>query len=466
MEYFGQDLTNLIKAGVKWEQNDVDALVRFMIRALRMMKQRGILHGDIKPHNIVSDGQSNFKMIDFDNSGFHRSSSTATVRGFTEDYASKDLKMKLAQNVPTTAEDWRRNDLHCTAITILQVIYGWTTEKLKEYRGNESSLRTDVIDQIANNFPGVGLRLKETIVKLMEGVDIDTIAEVYDDTNPTLSHEDFGVFHSNHKEIEDDVIRLMKSKIANDEISKMIAYIVKGVDLDFVKKALLSPPKVQTIQSEQQQQQPQQLQQHHHHLVPISSTSNVQKLILDASSALEQIRLISNSKLPSSIEINSWQYYFKGNVNEGCKTILKSLTPLHSLIHLTLDFNSTTKLNDEGCKHVGDVVNHFSSTLTTLHLNFRSCKQITDTGVEFITSQLPFFSILVLLHFDFTHCAELTDRSVENIVNGIRSTQLSLLLVNLQLSDRPIASLTHNLRNLTLLSQLSIGWCSTLHHHL
>eukprot|EP01017_Pseudomicrothorax_dubius_P049746 TRINITY_DN9299_c0_g1_i2.p1 TRINITY_DN9299_c0_g1~~TRINITY_DN9299_c0_g1_i2.p1 ORF type:complete len:110 (+),score=26.86 TRINITY_DN9299_c0_g1_i2:64-393(+) len=88
--------------------------------------------------------------------------------------------------------DWRRNDLHCTAITILQVIYGWTTEKLKEYRGNESSLRTEVINQIPNDFPGFGLRLKETIVKMMEGVDIDTIAEVYDDINPTLSHEDFG----------------------------------------------------------------------------------------------------------------------------------------------------------------------------------------------------------------------------------------------------------------------------------
>eukprot|EP01017_Pseudomicrothorax_dubius_P029646 TRINITY_DN3620_c0_g2_i6.p1 TRINITY_DN3620_c0_g2~~TRINITY_DN3620_c0_g2_i6.p1 ORF type:complete len:172 (-),score=12.17 TRINITY_DN3620_c0_g2_i6:686-1201(-) len=157
------------------------------------------------------------------------------------------------------------------------------------------------------------------------------------------------------------------------------------------------------------------------------------------------------------------------NVNESCKTIMKSLTHLHSLIHLTLDFTSTSQLNDEGCNHVGQVVNHFSSTLATLHLNFYQCEQITDAGVDHIAGRLSSLSKLIHLHLNYTHCGLLTDRSVENIVNGVKIlsglTQLSLLFYGLQLSDGPVASLTRVLRNLTQLKQLSIGWSSNRHHH-
>eukprot|EP01017_Pseudomicrothorax_dubius_P019254 TRINITY_DN2116_c0_g2_i2.p2 TRINITY_DN2116_c0_g2~~TRINITY_DN2116_c0_g2_i2.p2 ORF type:complete len:116 (+),score=24.45 TRINITY_DN2116_c0_g2_i2:187-534(+) len=114
---------------------------------------------------------------------------------------------------------------------------------------------------------------------MMEGEDIDTIAQVYDDANPVLSHEDFGVIHNNHKQVEDDVIRLMKSKIANDEISKIIAHIVKGVDLDFVKQALLSPPKDQANQSRQLGKLS---QQYHQPFVSTSSTSDAKKYTLEA----------------------------------------------------------------------------------------------------------------------------------------------------------------------------------------
>eukprot|EP01017_Pseudomicrothorax_dubius_P030701 TRINITY_DN3851_c0_g1_i6.p1 TRINITY_DN3851_c0_g1~~TRINITY_DN3851_c0_g1_i6.p1 ORF type:complete len:207 (-),score=37.06 TRINITY_DN3851_c0_g1_i6:40-660(-) len=83
MEYFGRDLTKTLKKDVKWPEHNVDKLVRFFIRALRMMRQRGIIHGDIKPHNIVCNEEFDFKLIDFDNSEFHRSSTTVTTVSYT-----------------------------------------------------------------------------------------------------------------------------------------------------------------------------------------------------------------------------------------------------------------------------------------------------------------------------------------------------------------------------------------------
>eukprot|EP01017_Pseudomicrothorax_dubius_P051231 TRINITY_DN9826_c0_g1_i5.p1 TRINITY_DN9826_c0_g1~~TRINITY_DN9826_c0_g1_i5.p1 ORF type:complete len:258 (-),score=51.45 TRINITY_DN9826_c0_g1_i5:2-775(-) len=137
MEHFGKDLMQLRKPNVKWSEPNIDKLVRFLIRTLRMMKQRGILHGDIKPQNIVSnEGYQDFKMIDFDDSGFHRSSLTVTKRGYTEAYASNFI-LNNARFRQVTAEEWRRNDLHCAAITLLQVIYGLSVEKVLEYRGDE-----------------------------------------------------------------------------------------------------------------------------------------------------------------------------------------------------------------------------------------------------------------------------------------------------------------------------------------
>eukprot|EP01017_Pseudomicrothorax_dubius_P032495 TRINITY_DN4261_c0_g6_i1.p2 TRINITY_DN4261_c0_g6~~TRINITY_DN4261_c0_g6_i1.p2 ORF type:complete len:174 (-),score=42.46 TRINITY_DN4261_c0_g6_i1:538-1059(-) len=172
--------------------------------------------------------------------------------------------MKLAQNISLTAEDWRRNDQYCGAITILQVAYGITPQKLKEYRNDESSLRTEVIDQIPNDYPDIGLQLMETITMMIQGEDIDMIAQAYDKSDPVLCHKDFGVMRN--KQVEDDVIEILKPKISNDEISKTIAHITKGVNLNFVKKSLKSPPKSEDIRD----------------LVQKTITSEQQKLKCDA----------------------------------------------------------------------------------------------------------------------------------------------------------------------------------------
>eukprot|EP01017_Pseudomicrothorax_dubius_P036292 TRINITY_DN5184_c0_g1_i2.p1 TRINITY_DN5184_c0_g1~~TRINITY_DN5184_c0_g1_i2.p1 ORF type:complete len:232 (+),score=38.02 TRINITY_DN5184_c0_g1_i2:144-839(+) len=118
MEYFGEDLTNLIKAGVKWKEDNVDKLVRFLIRALRMMKQRGVIHGDIKPANIVCNEALDFRLSELESSGFFSRNSTVTMSGYTECYASTLVKTKIALGQEVTTQEWRTNDLYLSLIHI------------------------------------------------------------------------------------------------------------------------------------------------------------------------------------------------------------------------------------------------------------------------------------------------------------------------------------------------------------
>eukprot|EP01017_Pseudomicrothorax_dubius_P030699 TRINITY_DN3851_c0_g1_i10.p1 TRINITY_DN3851_c0_g1~~TRINITY_DN3851_c0_g1_i10.p1 ORF type:complete len:259 (-),score=57.64 TRINITY_DN3851_c0_g1_i10:287-1063(-) len=256
MEYFGQDLTKTLKKDVKWPEQNVDKLVRFFIRALRMMKQRGIIHGDIKPHNIVCNEEFDFKLIDFDNSGFHRSSTTVTMRGYTEAYAIRVIKTKISQDkeATITADEWRKNDLHCAAITILQVAYGISDQKLKSYRADEASLKAEIIDKLPKDFPNLGLRLKDVVEMMMRGEDIDKVAQVYDEHDLVLCQENFERMRD--KKLEDEVVQtITKMKVMSDEMTRITSYLVKGVDLRSVKETLSSLPKIRNTLTEEQLQQ-------------------------------------------------------------------------------------------------------------------------------------------------------------------------------------------------------------------
>eukprot|EP01017_Pseudomicrothorax_dubius_P027664 TRINITY_DN3221_c0_g2_i5.p1 TRINITY_DN3221_c0_g2~~TRINITY_DN3221_c0_g2_i5.p1 ORF type:complete len:203 (+),score=26.66 TRINITY_DN3221_c0_g2_i5:50-658(+) len=83
MEYFGEDLNQLIQTNRRLSESGVDKFIRFMIRALRMLKQRRIIHGNIKPANIAYDEDMNFKLIDFDGSSFYGSDSPITKKEYT-----------------------------------------------------------------------------------------------------------------------------------------------------------------------------------------------------------------------------------------------------------------------------------------------------------------------------------------------------------------------------------------------
>eukprot|EP01017_Pseudomicrothorax_dubius_P043448 TRINITY_DN7238_c0_g1_i1.p1 TRINITY_DN7238_c0_g1~~TRINITY_DN7238_c0_g1_i1.p1 ORF type:complete len:143 (+),score=18.79 TRINITY_DN7238_c0_g1_i1:315-743(+) len=94
LEEFGRDL----------EDHELDSFIIFMIRLLRMMEQRALIHSDIKPGNILYD-DSQFKLSDFDDAGLYA-------------YASEEVQERVKKGDKITAEEWKRHDLHCAGITI------------------------------------------------------------------------------------------------------------------------------------------------------------------------------------------------------------------------------------------------------------------------------------------------------------------------------------------------------------
>eukprot|EP01017_Pseudomicrothorax_dubius_P023873 TRINITY_DN2541_c0_g3_i11.p2 TRINITY_DN2541_c0_g3~~TRINITY_DN2541_c0_g3_i11.p2 ORF type:complete len:375 (-),score=43.27 TRINITY_DN2541_c0_g3_i11:1638-2762(-) len=238
LEYFGRDLTNDLASKMQWTEEHVDKLLRFLIRCLRMMQQRGIIHGDIKPANIVRDDSFNFKLIDLDDSGFYRSESALSTRGHTLSYSSKTVRTNPQSKV--TAEQWRQNDLHCTAVTIIQTIFGLTSQELKMIRETEDDTKEKTfhsfLDSLPSRFPNIGERVRKALLMLFSGENINDIASAYDGKDSLLAIETFAILRN--KQSENSIISLAKSVTQNDEIAKIITMLVSNADLGRVAASL------------------------------------------------------------------------------------------------------------------------------------------------------------------------------------------------------------------------------------
>eukprot|EP01017_Pseudomicrothorax_dubius_P045099 TRINITY_DN7743_c0_g1_i1.p1 TRINITY_DN7743_c0_g1~~TRINITY_DN7743_c0_g1_i1.p1 ORF type:complete len:124 (+),score=30.68 TRINITY_DN7743_c0_g1_i1:175-546(+) len=65
LESFGTTLTEVKQEGKLLPEKDVNKLAHFFVRALRMMEQRGIFHGNLKPQNVLCNREFDLKLTDF-----------------------------------------------------------------------------------------------------------------------------------------------------------------------------------------------------------------------------------------------------------------------------------------------------------------------------------------------------------------------------------------------------------------
>eukprot|EP01017_Pseudomicrothorax_dubius_P023479 TRINITY_DN25076_c0_g1_i1.p1 TRINITY_DN25076_c0_g1~~TRINITY_DN25076_c0_g1_i1.p1 ORF type:complete len:135 (-),score=25.02 TRINITY_DN25076_c0_g1_i1:341-745(-) len=134
-------------------------------------------------------------------------------------------------------------------MTILQVLFTLTVDQLQKIGREKPNLKSELIDKIPANFPSIGDRLKEVVTLLIEGEDIDTIAGVYFKNDRVLCNEDFGM--NRDKKAEDDLIgNISKLKILNSEMTNILTYLVKGVNLRNINEALSLIPVTEEIQKE------------------------------------------------------------------------------------------------------------------------------------------------------------------------------------------------------------------------
>eukprot|EP01017_Pseudomicrothorax_dubius_P033459 TRINITY_DN4484_c0_g2_i2.p1 TRINITY_DN4484_c0_g2~~TRINITY_DN4484_c0_g2_i2.p1 ORF type:complete len:487 (-),score=67.63 TRINITY_DN4484_c0_g2_i2:251-1711(-) len=360
MEYFGQDLTNDLAKQMEWSEQNIDKLVRFLIRSLRMMEQRGIIHGDIKPANIVRNNEFDFKLIDMDDSGFYRSEETVSTRGHTHAYASNIVRTNPSTKI--TAQEWRLNDVHCAAITLLQVILGLTNKRLEKIRDDDNdgdqSLYGIVIDSLPTRFPTIRLRLKTVVSMMIEGKDINQIAHAYDGNDSVLAKETFVI--RNDQKVEDSIVASLKSKIQDEEIKKILTMLVKHSDLSYVADALKS------LHSSSNSKAVKPLQTSFP-LVSYKFKASAQKASL-VDEIASKVREMNTPQTFSYVEVD-WEEYPR-DIKAECKAVLSLLSNVSSLQKLNFTFSGTS-FNDEGCRCLAEFL---KATTSLTHFTFFACR--------------------------------------------------------------------------------------------
>eukprot|EP01017_Pseudomicrothorax_dubius_P032228 TRINITY_DN4196_c0_g3_i5.p1 TRINITY_DN4196_c0_g3~~TRINITY_DN4196_c0_g3_i5.p1 ORF type:complete len:484 (-),score=89.59 TRINITY_DN4196_c0_g3_i5:1091-2542(-) len=368
MEYFGHDLLRDVQSQNKYTEENLDKLLRFLIRVLRMFNQRGIIHGDLKPANIVRDDNFNFKLIDFDNAGFYRGDDATTFRGHTRLYASQQI-LRKSEFDKVTAEEWRINDLHCAAITLLQVTLGLSVDQLVKIRQDEAegrrTLREMLLDSLPVHFPNIGKRVKGIVERFIAGEDIERIARFYDnDVNSTdpgafTANEDFRTIRNIAQ--EDKVSTLAKTKLP-PSIAEIFTSLVKHTDLSVIENNLSRLEIRDQIVTTQVQSNPSFINwvlekcrrdsRQTTNEVNLGGQSGNPAVV----SPIQEFDFIGAGKSdPFSREIISeisqigiqtskakvsidWRDYF-GDINKDCKAVFESLEKVTRLSNLALDLS-------------------------------------------------------------------------------------------------------------------------------
>eukprot|EP01017_Pseudomicrothorax_dubius_P023868 TRINITY_DN2541_c0_g1_i6.p1 TRINITY_DN2541_c0_g1~~TRINITY_DN2541_c0_g1_i6.p1 ORF type:complete len:850 (+),score=59.74 TRINITY_DN2541_c0_g1_i6:130-2679(+) len=471
LEYFGRDLTNDLASKMQWTEEHVDKLLRFLIRCLRMMQQRGIIHGDIKPANIVRDDSFNFKLIDLDDSGFYRSESALSTRGHTLSYSSKTVRTNPQSKV--TAEQWRQNDLHCTAVTIIQTIFGLTSQELKMIRETEDDTKEKTfhsfLDSLPSRFPNIGERVRKALLMLFSGENINDIASAYDGKDSLLAIETFAILRN--KQSENSIISLAKSVTQNDEIAKIITMLVSNADLGRVaaslsenRKAINENWPVKEFEYWSSCCQPGSLPSLISYCVPEIKTSQSRtSMFISWENSGQEVDDECEEVLDFLCQLECL-YELKLVFDNSCigyssyKSLASSLGRMKTLLHFEFSAKETY-LNDKKICILASALSSLSH-LKTLRIDPSENTTISDAGAITLLKSIASIHGLAYLSVSFYKCEDITDAIAHDLATAIgNSTDLTQLHIDLgrtKVTGEGIIIISHSLQRLSKLTDLTL----------
>ncbi|HWE47072.1 MAG TPA: serine/threonine-protein kinase [Caulobacteraceae bacterium] len=114
----GLSLSEMLKAGRKFDEADLIALIRPIADGLCRAHEGGVLHRDIKPANIIVDTDGRPVLIDFGSARFDHGQATSTkVTFYTPPYAALEQYVKTYVQGPWT-------DIYALAVVMYQCVTG------------------------------------------------------------------------------------------------------------------------------------------------------------------------------------------------------------------------------------------------------------------------------------------------------------------------------------------------------
>ncbi|MGH9863398.1 MAG: tetratricopeptide repeat protein [Candidatus Acidiferrales bacterium] len=124
MEYVeGQDLKRLVRQRGKYPPEEAAQVVRQVCRALAAAHQEGVVHRDLKPHNIMVDNQGRVQVMDF---GL---ASSTEATGFTQTGALLGTPEYMSPEQAKGEKADLRSDLFALGIIFYELLTGQTPYK-------------------------------------------------------------------------------------------------------------------------------------------------------------------------------------------------------------------------------------------------------------------------------------------------------------------------------------------------
>jgi eukaryotic-like serine/threonine-protein kinase len=117
MEYLeGPNLKELVRQGTPSIRSAI-AYTRDILGALRIAHRRGLVHRDIKPHNVLVDGEGRLKVTDF---GIARSSASQMTEAGSIIGTAQYLSPEQARGAPVD----QRSDLYSVGVVLYELLTG------------------------------------------------------------------------------------------------------------------------------------------------------------------------------------------------------------------------------------------------------------------------------------------------------------------------------------------------------
>jgi serine/threonine protein kinase len=132
----GHDLSQEIEKGQTWNQEKVIELLRQVLPVLQFLHSHQVIHGDIKPRNIIRRNDGRLVLIDFGAvklTSSSTSSSSSSSSSFSS--SSQDLVVGTAGYMPNEQQTGRSrfsSDIYALGMVVIQCITGVHPRHLKE----------------------------------------------------------------------------------------------------------------------------------------------------------------------------------------------------------------------------------------------------------------------------------------------------------------------------------------------
>ena len=134
MEYLdGEDLASLLRRIGRLPQDKAVEFTRKLCAGLHAAHERGVLHRDLKPGNIMIDGRGQLRITDFGLAAIAEEVALADIRSGTPAYMSPE--QKAGKEVTT------RSDIYSLGLVVYEMFTG-------KHRSGSSSSMSDIVKDV------------------------------------------------------------------------------------------------------------------------------------------------------------------------------------------------------------------------------------------------------------------------------------------------------------------------------